>query len=200
MHSKNGIENIWDRVWSLRNSGRVKIKVRRFILFTNYRDYNEDGRTFHTGLSIFIGNHPGNIMLHWRKKQHCSHSQMSQWPCIRDTCWYMMTSSNGNIFRVTGHLCEEFTSLRWIPRTTPVTRSFDVFFDLCLNRRLSKQPWGWWFKTLSRPLWRHRHDMTGCIVEMKNTHFSDHYLRHIQLKDLAIPKMRKKSHSCWLRT
>ena len=29
----------------------------------------------------------------------------------------MMTSSNGNIFRVTGHLCEEFTGLRWIPRT-----------------------------------------------------------------------------------
>ena len=29
----------------------------------------------------------------------------------------MMTSSNGNIFRVTGHLCGEFTGPRWIPRT-----------------------------------------------------------------------------------
>ena len=29
----------------------------------------------------------------------------------------MMTSSNGNIFRVTGPLCEEFTGHRWIPRT-----------------------------------------------------------------------------------
>ena len=29
----------------------------------------------------------------------------------------MMTSSNGNIFRVTGHLCGEFTGLRWIPHT-----------------------------------------------------------------------------------
>ena len=37
-----------------------------------------------------------------------------------------------------------------------VTRSFDVFFDLRLNKRLSKQSWGWWFETLSRPLWRHR--------------------------------------------
>ena len=35
----------------------------------------------------------------------------------------------------------------------PVTRSFDVFFDLRLNKRLSKQSWGWWFQTLSRPLW-----------------------------------------------
>ena len=38
---------------------------------------------------------------------------------------------------------------------SPVTRSFDVFFGLILNKRLSKQPWGWWFETLSRPLWRH---------------------------------------------
>ena len=44
------------------------------------------------------------------------------------------------------------------PAQMPVTRSFDVFFDLRLNKRLSKQPWGWWFETLSRPLWRHRND------------------------------------------
>ena len=30
---------------------------------------------------------------------------------------FMMTSSNGNIFRVTGHLCREFTGPRWIPHT-----------------------------------------------------------------------------------
>ena len=30
---------------------------------------------------------------------------------------YMMTSSNGNIFRVTGHLCRESTGHRWIPST-----------------------------------------------------------------------------------
>ena len=29
----------------------------------------------------------------------------------------MKTSSSGNIFRVTGHLCGEFTGLRWIPLT-----------------------------------------------------------------------------------
>ena len=37
-----------------------------------------------------------------------------------------MASSNGSIFRVTGHLCGEFTS-------------FDVLFDLRLNKRLSTQ-------------------------------------------------------------
>ena len=80
----------------------------------------------------------------------------------------MMTSSNGNIFRATGHLCGEFTGPRWIPPPpppqTPVTRSFDVFFDLCLNKRLSKQSWGWWFETLSRPLRRHR-DGPDCYLD-----------------------------------
>ena len=41
------------------------------------------------------------------------------------------------------------------PAQRPVTRSFDVFFDLCPNKRLSKQRWGWWFETSSCPLWRH---------------------------------------------
>ena len=41
------------------------------------------------------------------------------------------------------------------PSQRPVKLSFDVFFDLRLNKRLSKQWWGWWFETLSRPVWRH---------------------------------------------
>ena len=42
------------------------------------------------------------------------------------------------------------------PTQRPVTRSFDVYFDLRPKERLSKQWWGWWFETLSRSLWRHR--------------------------------------------
>ena len=41
------------------------------------------------------------------------------------------------------------------PTQRPVTRGFDVFFDLRLNKRLSKQPWGWWTETPSWSLWRH---------------------------------------------
>ena len=43
----------------------------------------------------------------------------------------------------------EFSSQR------QVTRSFDVFFHLCLNKRLSEQLWGWWYETLSHSLWCH---------------------------------------------
>ena len=65
-----------------------------------------------------------------------------------------MTSSNWEHFprycrfagnsRVTG----EFPSQR------PVTRSFDVFFDLRLNKRLSEQSWCGWFEAPSCSLWR----------------------------------------------
>ena len=41
------------------------------------------------------------------------------------------------------------------PAQWPVMRSFEVFFDMRLNERLSKQSWGWWFETSLRPLWRH---------------------------------------------
>ena len=44
------------------------------------------------------------------------------------------------------------------PTQRPVTRSFDVLFDLRLNKRLSKQSGGWWFETLSRSLWCHCND------------------------------------------
>ena len=44
------------------------------------------------------------------------------------------------------------------PTQRPVTRSFDVFFDLHPNKRSSKQWWGLWFETPSSPLWRHCND------------------------------------------
>ena len=31
-----------------------------------------------------------------------------------------------------------------VPAQMPVTQSFDVFFDLHMNERLSKYLWGWW--------------------------------------------------------
>ena len=78
----------------------------------------------------------------------------------------MMTSSNGNIFRVTGPLWREFTGPGEFPTKRPVTRGFDVFFVLRLNKPLSKQPWGWWFETLSRSLWLYRNEQYQMHVEV----------------------------------
>ena len=70
----------------------------------------------------------------------------------------MMTSSNGNIFRVTDPLCGEFTGHRWIPHTKASDADLWCFLWCALNKRLNKQSRGWWFQTPSRPLWRHSNE------------------------------------------
>ena len=65
----------------------------------------------------------------------------------------------------------------------PVTRGFDVFFDLRLNKRLSKQSRGWWFETPAWSLWRHRNDgFEDCNITIQ------HYRAHsdvIVMQDIA---------------
>ena len=91
----------------------------------------------------------------------------------------MMTSSNGNIFRVIGHLCGVNGAF---PAQRPVTRSFDVFFDLRLNKRLSKQSLGWWFETPSCPLWRHSNARTfTCFIKGLNRNIYMVYLTSTEL-------------------
>ena len=67
------------------------------------------------------------------------------------------------------------------PAQRPVTRSFDVFFDLRLIKRLSKHSRGWWFGTLSRPLWRH---CNGCLV-------------CIDLKIITLVQLRHRNIIIW---
>ena len=64
----------------------------------------------------------------------------------------MMTSSNVKIFRVTGPLCGEFLPQR------PVTRRFDIFFDLRPSKRLNKHSRRLLFETPAHSLWRHWND------------------------------------------
>ena len=63
------------------------------------------------------------------------------------------------------------------PSQRPVTLSFDIFFDLRLNKRLNERTWGWWFETPSCSLCRH------CIVltqspDPDRTGTSDHNSSH----------------------
>ena len=80
-------------------------------------------------LQKLLGWHPGNHTAWWRH-------EMETFSASPPIC-----AGNSQV------TCE-------LPTQRPVTRSFDVFFDLRLNKRLSKQRWGWWFQTPSRPLWR----------------------------------------------
>ena len=66
---------------------------------------------------------------------------------------FMMTSSNGNIFRFTGHLCGEFTGHRWIPRTKASDAELWCF--------LWSAPWinGWVNNSEAGDLRRHHYDV-----------------------------------------
>ena len=83
----------------------------------------------------------------------------------RNTFLSMMTSSYGNISALLAICAGNSPVPGECPAQRPVTRSFDVFFDLRLNKRFSKKSWGWWFETPSCPLCRHRnanHSIVWC--------------------------------------
>ena len=70
--------------------------------------------------------------------QHCilnvrSNSLRAVYPWWFQYAMAWLRHQMETLFRVTDHLCGEFTGHRWIPRKRPVTRSFDVFFDLRPN-------------------------------------------------------------------
>ena len=79
---------------------------------------------------------------------------------------HMKTSSNGNIFHVTGSLWGESTCHRWIPSQRLVTRTFDVSFDVRLSKRLSKQSRCRWFETPWRSLQRHCNDLCFVLLNL----------------------------------
>ena len=88
--------------------------------------------------------------------------------------WFMKTSSNRNIFCVTGPLWRESTAHRWLPppphpTPPPTTRTFDELFDLHLNKGLSEQSRRRWFETPSCSLWCH------CYVS--NTNHTTEWIR-----------------------
>ena len=66
------------------------------------------------------------------------------WLHQMETCSVLLAHCAGN-----SQVTDEF------PSQSPVMQSFDVFFDLCLNKRLGKQSWGWWFELSSCSLWCH---------------------------------------------
>ena len=69
-------------------------------------------------------------------------TNQSWWRHQMETFSALLTLCAGNL-PVTG----EF------PTQRPLTRSFGVFFDLHLNKQLSKQSSGWWIEKPSLPLW-----------------------------------------------
>ena len=72
----------------------------------------------------------------------------------------------------------------------PATRSFDVFLDLRLNKRLSKQSRGWWFEMPSHSLWRH------CNVDGKR--FPEWLLRRAYISLVVVETWAEDCLRLWL--
>ena len=82
---------------------------------------------------IFEGNHPQKHIAWWRHQM--------------ETFSALLAFGAGN-----SPFSGEFPSQR------PGTLSFDVSLIFALNKRLSKQSWGWLFEMPQRSLWRHCND------------------------------------------
>ena len=134
------------------------IKVRRDILLWMTRNSPSSSFIWHNRPKYYIRN-------------------ASFWRCCS---WYIfeMVHDSCHIFPCWRHQMEIFSALLAIcagnspvsgefPAQRPATQSFDVFFDPCLNKRLSEQSWGWWFETLYRPLWRRCNAQRNIEVQVK---------------------------------
>ena len=110
--------------------------------------------SFGWGFILFIKTHfyGGALTSHFMEEYSspgyiyisCFHEDVIKWKHV-PRHWLLCGEFTGD--------CGEFTGE--FPSHRPVTRSFDVFFDLRLNKRLSKQSRRRWFGTPSRSLWRH---------------------------------------------
>ena len=149
---------VWINGWV--NNGEAGDLRRHRAIMTSLYCYDQG--FFFNGLSY----NRQNVVISSRP----SAAYIGQWPgsaliqtvlaCRRSII--MMTSSNGNIFRVTGHLCGEFTGPRWIPRTKASDAELWCFLWSAFDKRLSKQSRGWWFETPCRSLWRQSNDLNIC--------------------------------------
>ena len=74
------------------------------------------------------------VIQYYNGSQNCR-KDITRYLCPLRLQFYMMTSSNGNIFRITGPLYGEFTGDWWIPPQSPVTQTFDVFFGSAPYKR-----------------------------------------------------------------
>ena len=101
---------------------------------------------------------------------YCQYTEQVMWPIeLLMILYFLFCFDRGLIHTAVQwwrHQMETFSALPALcagispvtgefPSQRPVTRRFDVFFDLHLNKGLSKQSWGWWFETQSCLLWRH---------------------------------------------
>ena len=94
-------------------------------------------RTFLSNNRLVMLPHFGYIYQTRDNQQECS--KLSNWSSFR--C--LLLHPNDDVIPPVA---------RGFPSQRPMTQSFDVFFDLCLNKHLSKKSRRWWCETSLRSL------------------------------------------------
>ena len=116
----------------------------------------------------------------WNSYQiHSSCPSMNSWWQNNPSLWLLWTVS-----------IPKWVSILWDAAYAPSDAKL-VEGGVCLNKWLSKQSWGWWFETLSRPLWRHRNVLFK-LSSPKNTEggiFSQGIVEHLAISN----------HMNWIR-
>ena len=109
---------------------------------------------------------PIQIIDFWWESQLNKFALLVTMPLLMWTDWVSPEISGFATLSWWRHQMETFSALLALcalnspvtgefPAQRPVMRNVGVLFDLCPNKGLSKQSWGWWFETPSCPLWRH---------------------------------------------
>ena len=162
--------HVWRAIYELHLSGQTRFQVRITLDHVKMIPSRIEYSYLHLPVMIYdvgylmtwlanhtlVGpNHIWNDWLLWLKRT--IPINVDYWTLKHKQLYYMMTSSNGIIFRVTDALYGEFTCHQWIPLTKASGVELWCFFFISAwtNKVLSKQPRRRWFETSSGPLWRH---------------------------------------------
>ena len=111
--------------------------------------------------SVNYGSKFGNVFFKLIMQIDIFNTSCEKWPVlVKAMVWFTWWRHQMETFSALLAICAENSPVPGEFSTQrPVTRSFDVYFDLRPNIGLSKQLWGWWFETQSCPLWRHRNEL-----------------------------------------
>ena len=194
---------IWDH-------SRLYIICKQMVRNKNVQSIIRHG----VGLCSFANVHDKDLLFRkciYKSFESCFFTEVDLLKAWRLWTWYLISKwrlHNLNTFNTWWrHQMETFSALQalcgWnspvtgeFPAQSPVTRSFDVFFDLCLNKRLSKQSWRCWFETPSRSLWRHSNE----IIALWHSWYALTSLRHHDAcRCLGVKRVPDRMQtSCWL--
>ena len=157
------------------------------ILFARLKPSITDTSTNRALLAIFLGEQ--NFLQNTRDGFIWLNYVLFTYPLTAYRVERLLHESSHRVQIQRRHKMETFSALLTLcvgnssvsgefPSQRPVTRNFDIFFDLHLNKRLSEQSRRRWFETPPRSLWLHYNDhrhMLGDRVPLFIGKYSNHF-------------------------